>query len=226
MNKGLTIVVLAIMLETSLSAQGDDFRSWIKVENDRHESALLNFGNNSAATYGIDPELGEMEGPPLSPAFDVRWVNTPGRPLPSYGMGLLYNDFVPCPSNSARKDTFVLLVSDGMENSGRWIFTWPDEVSQRSAADSMFLVDPLHPGRRINMITERRYVVDTPDSPVRMRIYKYGGCPCVIVRRGEPRGGGTAPEIPESSAGIDLTGVRLFATFHLRQSVSFRPPGR
>jgi hypothetical protein len=166
---------------TPALAQTEDYQTWIKVENDRGESAVMNYGNNAAATYGIDKELGEAEGPPLSPALDVRWVNSPGRLQPSYGIGLLYNDFVPCPLNSARKDTFVLLVSDGMGASAMWKFSWPDEEFQKSLCDSMFLVDPVHNGKRVDMVRERSYTVTEPESPVRLRIYKYGGCPCVIA---------------------------------------------
>ena len=137
------LIGLFIMVNLSLAQSGDQ-KIQIQIENDNGASAVMSFGNNPQATYGIDHDLGEMEGPPLSPAFDVRWVNNPGRPDPSYGMGLLYNDYVPCPVNPARADTFVLLVSDGMETSKKWTLSWPDSEYLKTVADSMLLFDPYH----------------------------------------------------------------------------------
>ncbi len=165
------------------SGQTGEVRIQIRVENDNGSSALMSFGNNPRATYGIDQDLGELEGPPLSPAFDVRWANSPGRLNPSYGMGLLYNDYLPCPVNPAREDTFVLLVSDGMESSKKWILSWPDREYLESVADSMFLFDPCHREKLVNMFHQTSYVILNPESPVRFRIYKYGGCPLIVADR-------------------------------------------
>lgn len=174
------LIGLFIMVNLSLAQSGDQ-KIQIQIENDNGASAVMSFGNNPQATYGIDHDLGEMEGPPLSPAFDVRWVNNPGRPDPSYGMGLLYNDYVPCPVNPARADTFVLLVSDGMETSKKWTLSWPDSEYLKTVADSMLLFDPYHREMLVNMFRQTSYVVLNSEGPVRYRIYKYGRCPCILA---------------------------------------------
>ncbi len=161
-------------------------KTWIKVEQEKGSSFIMKFGNDPDATYGIDPNLGEMEGPPLSPGFDVRWVNNPGRLKPSFGMGLLGSDFVPCPMNRARKDTFVLLVSDGMIQASKWILSWPPADSLAKAADSMYIIDTYQPKIRVDMFRQHRLIVKQPESPHRFRIYKYGGCHSIQAMRPAP----------------------------------------
>ena len=103
----------------------------------RSLSLTMYFGNDNRATYGIDKSLGEIEGPPFGPSLDVRWLSR--RKDISYGFGLLRNDFVPCPTNEERKDTFILLISQPDKKPTTWILEWKrDEL--RTWADSMFLV--------------------------------------------------------------------------------------
>ncbi len=161
-------------------AQHSEAQAWIRITSNGFTSVMY-FGYDSRATYGIDPALGEMEGPPLSPAFDVRWANPPRHLEPSYGMGLLFNDFIPCPTNSERKDTFDLLVSDGMTASKEWLVSWPSPDTLRRLADSMFIFCPGLGVRPINMFRQSSWSIPYPESPHRLRIFVYGGCRCLIA---------------------------------------------
>ncbi len=165
------------------AAQHADSQLWIRVSSN-NLTAELYFGYDARATYGIDPQLGEMEGPPLSPALDVRWVNPPRRPQPSYGMGLLFNDYIPCPTNSERKDTFDLLVSDGMTQSKEWQISWPPAEVLRNIADSMLITCPGLNARPINMLRQTSWSIPSPESPHRLRILVYGACRCLVAESG------------------------------------------
>src|SRR5258706_16122019 len=83
---------------------------WINISDIHGTTRTMIFGNDARATYGIDKDLGECDGPPLSPGFDIRWYSR--RRDVSYDLGLLVYDFIPCPVNDARKDTFILLISE------------------------------------------------------------------------------------------------------------------
>ncbi|MBI1804635.1 MAG: hypothetical protein HY033_08675 [Ignavibacteriae bacterium] len=148
---------------------------WVSVSDNQGAAIMMYFGNNNRATYGIDNDLGECEGPPLSPGLDVRWFSR--RKDISYGLGLLNRDFIPCPINEERKDTFILLISQPDKNPASWVIEWQKEDELRAEADSMFLVIRGDTVRKIDMFKSNFVRLTNEDGFQKIYIYTYGGCP-------------------------------------------------
>ena len=163
---GLTIILMVM----EGIAQTPALR--IRVSNEKKlASHVMYFGNDNRATYGIDKELGELEGPPLSPSLDVRWMSR--RKEISFGFGLLNHDFIPCPTNAERKDTFVLMISQRDRLPAAWILEWKKE-ELREFADSIFLVVPGETTRKVNMLESDSTKVLNEEGVQRANIYEYG----------------------------------------------------
>ncbi len=138
------------------------------------DTQTMYFGNAYNATYGIDsvdPSIREVEGPPLPPNFNVRWVNTPGR-VNVYGAGLLIYDI----HGLQEVDTFALLISNLGDPEANFTFRWPDSCTLSHTVDSMFLIDAAGRIPRIDMFSTNNIVLTTPvdSGPRTFYVFKYG----------------------------------------------------
>ncbi len=172
-RKFLWVVAFIMIFSAAASAQiSTEF--WITVKDDAigTDVQTMYFGNYTGATYGIDsvnPTVKEVEGPPIAPNFDPRWINVPPH-VNVYGAGLLKRNYIePRP---AGKDTFIIGLNNGDAPASNLTLIWDRTRFVPPRCDSAKIVDPTGYVATTDMASvDSVYIPDCYDNINKIRIY-------------------------------------------------------
>lgn len=182
-----TLSVLAVLSvgSAALFAQTTRNEFWIRFMDSAagSDTTTMYFACDSFATWGLDslnPTLKETEGPPLSPGFDVRWINPPRHASPFYGAGLLKYLLIPARYDGVPDTMRVKFVNNDSVLTAVWTLNWmdPSYISARCDSLVMRYFDPdLAVTVRLNMATRNNIQFgpsQTGSGLTQIDIFKYG----------------------------------------------------
>ena len=107
-----TIIITALTATSVLFAFSQTAtKSWIEVNDGHGGYEVMQFGEDSNATFGIDFPLNEDDcwhGAPPTPGSWYRWLKLPSRGISQDYACLDYIDMHPYPSTPEKRDSFIL----------------------------------------------------------------------------------------------------------------------